>query len=314
MEASAPRRQQEGLPGETTGAYAKEVDAIVVCGRRYPIDAPVVLWTEPPFYDGYRAAARFAEEGPIGLRYQSGRNPRSGELEESVEKEGWTLENLRRQVDLFVLHYDVAGTSRSCFEILHDKRELSVHFLLDVDGTLYQTLDLKEQAWHAKEANARSVGIEIANIGAYELDAPSPLDDWYAEDEKGAWLQLPKLLGDGGVRTEGYFEGKPRPARPKRIRGEVHGVSYEQYDFTEAQYQTLIALSATLNEVLPGIELKLPRDGSGEVRNDAFSPLEFEEYRGILGHQHLSVQKRDPGPAFDWERFLFEVRRERAGP
>jgi len=36
-----------------------------------------------------------------------------------------------------------------CFKVLHDHRDLSVHFMLDLDGTIYQTLDLKERAWHA---------------------------------------------------------------------------------------------------------------------------------------------------------------------
>ncbi|MEM9559092.1 MAG: N-acetylmuramoyl-L-alanine amidase, partial [Planctomycetota bacterium] len=36
-----------------------------------------------------------------------------------------------------------------------------------VDGTIYQTLDVTERAWHATKANSRSVGIEIAQIGAY---------------------------------------------------------------------------------------------------------------------------------------------------
>ena len=39
--------------------------------------------------------------------------------------------------------------------------------MLDLDGTIYQTLDLKEGAWHATDANGRSIGIEIANIGAF---------------------------------------------------------------------------------------------------------------------------------------------------
>ena len=47
--------------------------------------------------------------------------------------------------------------------------------MLDLDGTIYQTLDLKERAWHATTSNSRSVGIEIANIGAYPPTAKTPL-------------------------------------------------------------------------------------------------------------------------------------------
>ena len=48
---------------------------------------------------------------------------------------------LQQVVDQFVIHFDVCGTSRRCFEVLQDKRGLSVHFMLDIDGTIYQTLD-----------------------------------------------------------------------------------------------------------------------------------------------------------------------------
>ena len=88
---------------------------------------------------------------------------------------GWDLPLLQRVVDQFVIHFDAAGTSKRCFEVLHDRRGLSVHFLLDLDGTIYQTLDVKESAWHATVANGRSVGVEVANIGAYPVQGPDPL-------------------------------------------------------------------------------------------------------------------------------------------
>jgi len=41
-----------------------------------------------------------------------------------------------------VIHFDDAGTSRTCFLVLQDDRDLSVHFMLDLDGTIYQTARL----------------------------------------------------------------------------------------------------------------------------------------------------------------------------
>ena len=89
---------------------------------------------------------------------------------------------LRKVVDQFVIHFDARGTSKRCFEVLQDVRGLSVHFMLDLDGTIYQTLDLKEQAWHATIANGRSIGVEIANVGAYSPSSPSPLGQWYRSE------------------------------------------------------------------------------------------------------------------------------------
>lgn len=82
---------------------------------------------------------------------------------------------LAETVDQFVIHYDACGLSQTCFDLLQDQRDLSVHFMLDLDGTIYQTLDVKERAWHATIANTRAIGIEIANVGAYPETGYSPL-------------------------------------------------------------------------------------------------------------------------------------------
>ena len=208
-------------------------------------------------------------------------------------------------MDLLVLHYDACGTSRSCFRVLHDERQLSVHFLLDVDGTIYQTLDLMEQAWHARQANARSVGVEIAHIGAYPAAGPNPLDEWYQADGEGVRLTIPERFGDGGVRAAGF---RGRPARAELCAGEVHGRTYVQYDFTPEQYASLARLTAALARVLPRITLDAPRDAAGRVRSDVLTDAELRAFRGVLGHQHVSDRKRDPGPAFDWERLLMGAR------
>ena len=84
-----------------------------------------------------------------------------------------------------MIHFDACGTSKKCFEVLHDERGLSVHFMLDLDGTIYQTLDLKEGAWHATKANGRSIGIEIANIGTFQDADSARVARWYARDDDG---------------------------------------------------------------------------------------------------------------------------------
>ncbi len=282
----------------------------MVAGERFPVEAPVVLWTEEPFYDASSERPRFSEEGPRGARHRPGREAREPGLAARVEREGWTLANLREAVDLFVIHYDVCGTSRACFRVLQDERQLSVHFLLDVDGTLYQTLDLAHTAWHARAANPRSVGIEIAHIGAYPEGERAVLERWYEWTEEGARLTIPAQLEDG-IRTRGL---QARPARPGLLRGAVHGAEYVQYDFTEEQYESLAALAAALVALFPRIELEVPRDARGVVRTDALSDEEELDFHGLVGHYHLQTDKRDPGPAFDWERLLVSARARLARP
>jgi N-acetyl-anhydromuramyl-L-alanine amidase AmpD len=297
-------------PGE---ALTRCGDEIVVAGQLFHTGTRVVLWLDPKGYDAYRAAPVFAAPAapttasasrPVEERQRfNQRRCQDNELEAAVATEGWTLDNLRRQVNQFVIHYDVCGTSRQCFKVLQDMRTLSVPFMLDVDGTIYQTLDLKERAWHAGDANDRSVGIEIAHMGAY--GKPEQIQRYYGTDAAGPYFILP--ASESGVLTSGFV---PRPARNELICGEIHGRTLHQYDFTDEQYAALIKLTAALHRVLPGINLEVPRNADGSVRNNVLSPEELDAWSGLIGHCHITRGKIDPGPAFDWNRVLEGARRE----
>lgn len=287
-------------------------DEIVVCGQLFHTGAPVVLWTDPGGYDAYRVTCRFTPERdapskPVSdslARYSPIRRHLPEELEQRVLANGWTLEDLQQQVDQFVLHYDVCGTSRRCFEVLQDIRGLSVHFMLDVDGTIYQTLDLKERAWHAGSANDRSVGVEIANIGAY--GKPDTLQKWYARDWLGRTrVTFPPTMTELGIRTPGFVA---RPRRSGPVFGELNGRELEQYDFTPEQYRSLVKLTATLCKVLPKIKPDYPRDENGNLRRGVLTDEEMANFGGVLGHLHITKNKVDPGPALDWDYLIENVR------
>lgn len=305
-----------GLTG-CVGPYGQRLprvgDEIVVCGQLIHTGAPVVLWLDPGGYDAYRAHCHFKpDQGPPSkpvsdepVRYSSWRRHLPEEVLRQVQTGGWTLPLLQEHVDQFVLHYDACGTSRRCFEVLHDLRGLSVHFMLDLDGTIYQTLDVKERAWHAGTANDRSVGIEIANIGAYtNMDT---LEKWYAADEHGRMhVTFPEWLGETGLRNPGYIA---RPWRNELFIGEINGRTLHQYDFTDAQYESLIKLTATLCRILPRIRPDYPRDAEGHLIRRMLTDEEMAGFSGILGHWHVTDGKVDPGPAFDWDRLIKQTRR-----
>ena len=198
-----------------------------------------------------------------------------------------------------VLHYDAAVTSRRCFEVLHDVRGLSCHFLIDVDGTIRQTLDLVHRARHATVSNDRSIGVEIAHVGAFPSD--SAFDRLYGEDEGGLLLRIPASLGPPASAN-----GRPfRPARPGFVRGTIHGRPLVQPDFTAAQYASVRHLLTALRSAFPRIGSDAPRDdASGEVRTTALAASELAAFRGVLGHFHVTESKVDPGPAFDWDAVL----------
>jgi N-acetyl-anhydromuramyl-L-alanine amidase AmpD len=298
---------------------ARRGDEIVVCGQLYHTTTRVVLWTDPGGYDAYRVEHRFA---PIDqAAWDVGRTPAlrrpnryrmrlKGLTTDQVERVrggGWDLPLLQQVVDQLVLHFDARGTSRRCFQVLHDQRGLSVQFLLDLDGTLYQTLDVKEAAQHATIANNRSIGIEIANIGAYPVSAPNPLAQWYRPGSDGRI----RIVDPEAARAADPIDpaGVLRPARNEKIVGTIQAKRLEQYDFTPQQYDALIRLTATLCTLFPKIRCDYPRDDQGVLIPHKLPADRLEQYQGILGHYHVQTNKVDPGPAFQWDRLIDGARR-----
>jgi N-acetyl-anhydromuramyl-L-alanine amidase AmpD len=287
-------------------------DEIVVAGRFVHTGTPVVLWMDPGGYDAYRVERRFSSFDESGWetskfkvkdlsspnRYNVRRAPLTPEQLERVRGGGWDLALLEEVVDQFVIHYDASGTSRQCFKVLHDVRGLSVHFMLDLDGTIYQTLDLKERAWHATSSNTRGIGIEIANIGAYPTNQADALAKWYKSDPDGKpYIVIPAEFDPSGVRTPGFI---PRPARAQPITGRIQDQELVQYDFTPQQYAALIKLTAALCKVFPKLICDYPKNSDGTVVTHALPDSELERYQGVLGHYHIQTNKTDPGPAFQW--------------
>lgn len=282
--------------------------AIIVAGQRFNAGLRVVTWEEPSGFNAYlvptpspdKPREHYENHGARRLPNPAGSAP-------TEPQASLNLAALRGVVDQLVLHYDGRGSSRQTFGILQ-KRALSVHFLLDVDGTVYQTLDLRERAYHATIANSRSIGIEIANPGAYPPDQTKTLDRWYRTDAHGETvLRSPPELGPAGTHTP-HFEA--RPARPKPVRGVIHGQTLVQYDFTPEQYATLGKLIAALHRVLPKIALDFPRDAGGQPLTHVLSETELEKFHGIIGHWHIQANKVDPGPALQWDRVLTTARQE----
>ncbi len=290
-------------------------DEIMVCGQLFHTTAPVVLWTDPKGYDAYRVERRFGKfeksswkesvkDGSLDSpnRYGIRKDLLTAKQLEEVRGGGWTLPMLEEVVDQFVMHYDVCGVSQLCFKVLHDRRGLSVHFMLDIDGTIYQTLDLKERAWHATISNSRSIGIEIAGIGAYPAKGKEVLDRWYFPDkEGGTLLRPPRTLGTLALRKSPFFG---RPDRSEVVVGTVQGVELYQYDFTPEQYDSLIKLTATLCRIFPKINCTYPQDDQGNLIPHKLTDRQWRGYQGVLGHYHVQKNKTDPGPAFNWEKVI----------
>lgn len=188
----------------------------------------------------------------------------------------------------FVIHLDGCKDAEMCFNVLQNERGLSCHFILDNDGTIYQTLDLLDCGYHASGMNETSIGIELCNRGNAAL-------------------------------YPGYYDREPKNLQRETVICNINNEKYAAYDFTAQQYQGMTALGKALARYLPGIKLTYPQSGTGEQRWDTLDPTDpsnvrlRESFSGYLGHYHVTNQKWDPGP-FDFRRFISKLSGHRAFP
>jgi N-acetyl-anhydromuramyl-L-alanine amidase AmpD/murein DD-endopeptidase MepM/ murein hydrolase activator NlpD len=236
----------------------------VVAGQSFDVGRPVVLWSDRERgFDGY---ARGCIEGSRAeaaccAPYQPHYRPRPPGQR--------TLAQLQRKIRLIVLHHDGCANSRSCFYLMHDGcKKLSAHFMIDNDGTIYQTLDLAEVAYHARLANDFSIGIELANLARTD-----------------------------GSRLPPDYAGRPR------LTVQVKGDQIEAFDFRPEQYDSVIALTRTLLGIFPRIPAQVPLGADNKPTLDFLK--DRRRWTGIVGHVHVEdvTGKWDPG-AFRWLEFL----------
>ena len=170
--------------------------------------------------------------------------------------------NGKRDVKMFVNHWDVCCSSSICQRVL-DKRGISVHFLIDNDGTIYQTMDTTHIAWHAGKANNYSVGVEISN--AYYTKYQS----WY---ERNGFGKRPLV-------SNSYVNGR---------RLQTH------LGFYDVQKEALKALYKAIHKGLE-IPLETPLNFLGTQYTDTDQRVEKNQYRGFVHHYHITPRKIDCG-------------------
>jgi hypothetical protein len=170
---------------------------------------------------------------------------------------GVTKYSSKRDIKSFVTHWDVCLNSMSCAKVLA-KRNVSVHFCIDNDGTIIQLHDLNDACWHAgnSKVNRTSVGVEISN--AYYLKYQS----WYKRNV-----------------------GKERP-----IMSGALAQNKKLGDFTwfyPAQIEALKALYRAMHEGC-GIPLEAPA-----VKWAYTSHAASGRFKGFMNHFHCSTKKID---------------------
>lgn len=252
----------------------QENTCIVVCGEKIDIGTRVVLWNEKDGLNGYdtskhaysvedRKTGKTIKKVIKGKRYSSrGFN--------------MNMNNLKKTVTQFFLHHSGLYHAKTTFNVLHNERKLSCHFILDDDGTIYQTLDLKEKAWHGGKCNPMSVGIEIDSRARAGV-----LPNAYNYDKRKKY----------NVRS-----------RNKRLDN-VNEKWIKGYEYNNSQYSALIKLGIALCEVFPKIKKDFPRENGKIIKKQIENP---QKHEGFICHFQSSDKKIDP-ISFDFNRFLIGI-------
>jgi len=184
-----------------------------------------------------------------------------------------------REPTFFVNHWDVCLSADSCAKVLN-KRGISVHFLIDNDGTIFQMLDTQHKAWHAgipryEGGNPKGIGVEISN--AYYLK----YQDWYVQ--------------------HGYGE------RPIQEHGYVHGHTLDPFlDFYPVQLEALKALWKAIHVGL-GVPLEYPKNSEGHIDTGLNKDCERGKFKGFCNHYNFTRGKIDCA-GLDMPKLLQEVK------
>ena len=167
-----------------------------------------------------------------------------------------------RKPTMFVNHWDVCLSSKSCANVLA-KKGISIHFCIDNDGTIYQLLDTQHGAWHAggRSWNMDSIGVEIS-------DAYYPkYQDTYVK--------------------RGF---DPRPVWSGKT---CHGSKMKDFlGFYPIQLEALKALWKAVHHI-HGIPLVCPTDSDGNLVTTVDPRCTRNEFSGFVNHFNLTRKKID---------------------
>jgi hypothetical protein len=163
----------------------------------------------------------------------------------------------RKQTRLVTLHWTGSENAPKDVHANMTSRGVSVHFVVDPQGVVWQMADADRFCAHAPGVNDRSIGIEIIS--------------------RGSELELPHK---GVVRTE--------------VTEQIHGREVRYADFTSEQKLSAVVLVTALATTYH-LPLQCPMDKRGEVISSVLSTPELARFKGVVGHLHSSRNRADPG-------------------
>lgn len=162
-----------------------------------------------------------------------------------------------QEIRCVILHHTAGESSGPMIYKRLSERGLSVHFTIDYHGIVMQHVDSQTVAFHAKDCNRWSVGIEMQSCGV------PPASPKY-----------------------------PRPV----YQDFMHGKPKQFVGFTDAQVDAAHLLCSSLCEILH-IPYAFPLADNGRmVSRDVLDSATLGAFRGVIGHYHTRLAKIDPAP------------------
>lgn len=241
--------------------------SIVFFGELWDIGVRVVKWYERGGYDGY------ATNRVIVKR----EDRRTGKVKTKVikgKRYGRRFPPTKRKISditQFVVHHTGGFLPGVCFNTLHNERKLSVQFIIDDFGVIYQTMDCMEIAWHGGPQNPISLGAELC---LYPLADINP--EAYRKSKRDRFGLAPHDIG------QCYIQGKKRT------------VFLMPNDQVESVSFLIAGVWAARDSNIDGLKLPpvFPERSSGEGPDLNFSE-EHKQHEGIVLHANVSEIKWD---------------------
>ena len=184
--------------------------------------------------------------------------------------------------NLIVLHFTAGSTAAGAYQCwLGQKDQVATPYILDVDGTVYQTFDPKLWAYHLgvtgpqaqnHKHDKRSVPIEVVSLGPLKLRG-------------GLLYSWPNNYQTPFCKEE---------ETGKYVQASFRGFDYYAA-FTAAQKESLVDLVRKISADF-NIPVKLPPPDKIGVFDLTF----FDNWTGVASHQNFRADKSDVGPALDW--------------
>ncbi|WP_368039860.1 N-acetylmuramoyl-L-alanine amidase [Ruegeria atlantica] len=193
---------------------------------------------------------------------------------------------------LIVLHYTAMNGAQEALDRLCDPvHEVSAHYLIGGDGTLWQMVREEDRAWHAgagewhgqNDINSRSIGIELDNTGKHPFsDLQMHQLEQLLRQVMRRWAIRPNgVIGHSDMAPGRKFDPGPRFDWLRLERNALaapRGCGGSQQNASQARFRTLAqaaGFSADIDDetLLSAVRLRYRPWGAGPLQQADFEPL-----------------------------------------